>query len=60
MVRPIVPPTVPNGTQRIRVCLHSGNTHEDVDGLVRRIREWLRNGEKATVQDSKLTFKSTL
>jgi 8-amino-7-oxononanoate synthase len=41
MVRPIVPPTVPEGTQRVRVCLHAGNSFEDVERLVLRIREWL-------------------
>lgn len=41
MVRPIVPPTVPEGTQRVRVCLHAGNSKEDVDALVERIRAWL-------------------
>jgi len=41
MVRPIVPPTVPEGTQRVRVCLHAGNSFGDVEKLVGRIREWL-------------------
>jgi len=41
VVRPIVPPTVPEGTQRVRVCLHAGNFKRDVDALVERIRGWL-------------------
>ena len=41
MVRPIVPPTVPLGTQRVRVCLHAGNTASQVEVLVRCIREWI-------------------
>lgn len=41
VVRPIVSPTVPEGTQRIRVCLHAGNSKRDVDALVERIRSWL-------------------
>lgn len=41
MVRAIVPPTVPEGTQRVRVCLHAGNTPEDIDRLVEMIRSWL-------------------
>jgi selenocysteine lyase/cysteine desulfurase len=44
-VRAIVPPTVPEGTQRVRVCLHAGNTHRDVDRLVERIRHWLELNE---------------
>jgi 8-amino-7-oxononanoate synthase len=41
VARPIVPPTVPEGTQRVRVCLHAGNSFEDVQRLVERIKEWL-------------------
>lgn len=41
MVRPIVPPTVPEGTQRVRVCLHAGNSFEDVERLAAKIGEWL-------------------
>jgi len=41
MVRPIVPPTVPEGTQRVRVCLHAGNSFEDIESLVAKIRDWL-------------------
>ena len=41
VVRPIVPPTVPEGTQRVRVCLHAGNSKQDVEALVVRIRAWL-------------------
>lgn len=41
VVRGIVPPTVPLGTERIRVCLHAGNTVEQIDGLVGTIRDWV-------------------
>ena len=40
VVRPIVHPTVPKGTERVRVCIHSGNTAEEVDLLVAKILEW--------------------
>lgn len=33
-VRPIVSPTVPKGTERIRICLHEFNTEEEVKGLI--------------------------
>lgn len=46
MVRAIVPPTVPEGTQRVRVCLHAGNTTEDIDRLVEMIRDWLELAER--------------
>ncbi len=50
MVRAIVPPTVPEGTQRVRVCLHAGNTKEDVEGLVRAIKGWLVERGREKVQ----------
>ncbi len=34
-VRPILSPTVPAGRERIRLCLHAYNTHEEIRGLVR-------------------------
>lgn len=40
MVRPIVAPTVPHGTERVRVCLHAGNTEREVEKLVMSIGEW--------------------
>jgi 8-amino-7-oxononanoate synthase len=39
LVRAVVPPTVP--TRRVRVCLHAGNTYEQIDGLVMRVERWL-------------------
>lgn len=33
-VRAIMSPTVPAGKERVRVCLHAGNTREEIDGLV--------------------------
>lgn len=47
VVRPIVPPTVPAGAERIRVCLHAENTVEEVEALVRRIREWVKVTQRA-------------
>ncbi|KAF2144809.1 uncharacterized protein K452DRAFT_349791 [Aplosporella prunicola CBS 121167] len=51
MVRPVVPPTVPAGAARVRVCLHAGNTGAEVRGLVGCVRGWvggvLKEGERA-------------
>ncbi len=33
-VRPILSPTVPKGKERLRICLHSFNTEEQVDNLI--------------------------
>ena len=40
VVRPIMPPTVPPGSERIRVCLHAGNTKKEIQALVSTVREW--------------------
>ncbi|KAL1303161.1 hypothetical protein AAFC00_006588 [Neodothiora populina] len=42
IVRPIVPPTVPIGAERIRVCLHAGNTTQEIETLVARIKAWVK------------------
>jgi 8-amino-7-oxononanoate synthase len=34
-------PTVPAGRERVRVCLHAGNTVEEIDGLVDTFKVWL-------------------
>ncbi|KAI1204089.1 PLP-dependent transferase [Annulohypoxylon truncatum] len=43
MVRPIVAPTVPVGGERVRICLHSANTPEQIEGLCGAIEAWVRN-----------------
>ncbi|PQE04496.1 8-amino-7-oxononanoate synthase protein [Rutstroemia sp. NJR-2017a BVV2] len=45
-VRGIMSPTVKRGTERVRVCLHAGNTRYEVEGLVRVIQEWIVDMEK--------------
>ena len=41
MVRAVVPPTVPVGTDRVRVCLHAGNSADQVTRLVECVRRWV-------------------
>ncbi|KAJ9098175.1 hypothetical protein QFC21_004504 [Naganishia friedmannii] len=43
LVRPVVHPTVPKGQERVRICLHSGNTEKDVKKMVESIAEWVRS-----------------
>jgi 8-amino-7-oxononanoate synthase len=38
--RPISWPTVPRGMDRVRVCLHAGNTRVELDALVGAAIEW--------------------
>lgn len=33
-VKPLVSPTVPVGTERVRICIHAFNTEEEIEGLV--------------------------
>jgi 8-amino-7-oxononanoate synthase len=40
MVRAVVPPTVPLGTDRVRICLHAGNSVAEVRNLVRALQDW--------------------
>lgn len=40
-VRAIVSPTVPAGTERIRICLHAFNTKQDVEELCNSIHRYL-------------------
>jgi 8-amino-7-oxononanoate synthase len=40
--RPITWPTVPKGRDRVRVCLHAGNTKEDVERLVEGVVGWAK------------------
>ena len=40
MVSAVVPPTVPPGTERVRICLHAGNTVDEVEKLVLALRMW--------------------
>lgn len=41
MVRAIVAPTVPQGTDRVRVCLHAGNSDGDCDRLCTAVEQWV-------------------
>ncbi|KAL6709231.1 hypothetical protein ACN47E_001638 [Coniothyrium glycines] len=50
MVRAVVPPTVPLGTQRVRICLHAGNTVLEIEELIRAI-EWWCDGQMLEVRD---------
>ncbi|BGP42769.1 hypothetical protein JCM10449v2_006781 [Rhodotorula kratochvilovae] len=46
LVRPITYPTVPRGEERVRVCLHAGNTRRQVDGLCEAVAEWVMAEER--------------
>ncbi|KAF2631104.1 8-amino-7-oxononanoate synthase-like protein [Macroventuria anomochaeta] len=50
MVRAVVSPTVPLGTERVRICLHAGNTVDEVETLVGALQEW---SEEDTIGEKK-------
>jgi 8-amino-7-oxononanoate synthase len=39
-VRAILSPTVPPGKERLRICLHSFNTRQQIDGLIQCIKDF--------------------
>ncbi|KAF9902059.1 hypothetical protein EC991_005371 [Linnemannia zychae] len=45
-VKPIRFPTVPKGKERVRICLHSHNTIEQVDKLIRIVEDWVHRDLK--------------
>ena len=55
-VRPITWPTVPKGKDRVRVCLHSGNTKAELDRLADGVVRWAKEmlGRRAVPVESKL------
>ncbi|KAK4960161.1 hypothetical protein LTR10_003052 [Elasticomyces elasticus] len=60
VVRGIVPPTVPAGTERIRICLHGGNTVQQLDGLVECIRQWVETRSVQGPEASNVMVKARL
>ena len=42
VVRAVVAPTVPEGTERVRVCLHAGNTTQQIDRFVECVADWIK------------------
>lgn len=39
-VVPLTFPNVPRGTERLRICVHAGNTYQEVDALVSALTSW--------------------
>ena len=51
MVRAVVAPTVPLGTERVRVCLHADNTLDEVEILIKALQEWCESESKTRKED---------
>ena len=52
VIRAIVAPTVPEGSERVRVCLHVANTADQVEEFVQILQTWI---EKESHQTQKLS-----
>lgn len=48
MVRAIMPPTVPHGHQRVRICTHSDNSPTQIDSLVETICNWIQQEQTSS------------
>jgi 7-keto-8-aminopelargonate synthetase-like enzyme len=54
-VRAIRSPTVPKGTERLRICLHAHNTEEDIVGLFQALQSCLAaEFDEAAIDEAKL------
>ncbi len=42
-VRPVLSPTVPEGTERIRICIHSFNTTGEIDRLIKLLDQFMQS-----------------
>lgn len=40
IVRPVVPPTVPPGEERVRICLRAGMDRQVIEGLIGVLKDW--------------------
>ncbi|KIO34694.1 hypothetical protein M407DRAFT_210007 [Tulasnella calospora MUT 4182] len=56
LARPITWPTVPKGQDRVRICIHAGNTEMEVIGLVDAIAQWAtdRLGRQSSASNARL------
>lgn len=56
--RPITWPTVPKGKDRVRVCLHAGNTTDDIDRLINGIIKWAEDTLKVRNKETRRGISS--
>lgn len=47
-LRPILAPTVPQGKERLRICLHTFNSDEEIEQLMNQVENWFNNRKTIT------------
>lgn len=57
-VRAVVWPTVERGSERVRICLHAGNSLDESMGLVREIQNWERERKQQQQQPQEVQQSS--
>lgn len=59
-MRPVVPPTVPPGEERVRVCLRAGMERRVVETLVKGIQEWTEGKMEQEVTGGRVTEQAVV
>lgn len=59
IVRAVMHPTVPLGTERVRICLHAGNTKSEIDNFVNLVHKWLVQKLEANAEARQGTIDAT-
>lgn len=54
IVRPVVPPTVPPGAERVRICLRASMDKEVINRLMAALRDWVESKMDPGVMRAKL------
>ncbi|KAG0226446.1 hypothetical protein BGW42_003651 [Actinomortierella wolfii] len=59
-VKPIRFPTVPKGKERVRICIHSHNTREQIDQLITIVQAWIREDQRTAQLTTHAPARSTV
>jgi len=56
----ILYPVVPKGTQRIRIMVHAGHTHKDLDDMIDHLVEWIRLNVEGDIIDANVSVDNDI
>ena len=60
IARPVVPPTVPPGSERVRICLRADMTFEILDRLIEAISGWVDRQPPHSAASSHISIMAKL